>query len=123
MLSLSQTSHSLFPVCNTLPLTLEFQDSILLNIIVDLSDISRRELARLEPDWIWVEKSKGEKDVNLGHMCLMLEYLGAEVVVGCGEIGSGGVDEGGDDCPPFRMNFPVSETFMGNHLGPLREAL
>lgn len=72
---------------------------MLLNIIVDLSDISRRELARLEPDWIWVEKSKGEKDVNLGHMCLMLEYLGAEVVVGCGEIGSGGLATAGPPPP------------------------
>ena len=56
---------------------------------MDLSNISRRELAGLGPDWIFVVKSKGEKDVNLGHMCLTVVYLGAEVVAGCGEIESG----------------------------------
>lgn len=52
-------------------------------------------MARLGPDWIWVKKSKGEKDVNLDHVCLMLEYLGAEIVAGVGklEVG-GGVGEG-----------------------------
>lgn len=101
---------------------LTFRTQPSLNIIVDLSDISRRELAGLGPDWICVVKSKGEKGVNLGHMCLTLVYLGAEVVAGCGEIGSGGgVGEGGDDRPPFRVNFPVSETVMGDHLGPPRE--
>lgn len=71
---------------------LTFRTQSSLNIIVDLSDISRRELARLGPDWICVVKSKGEKDGNLGHMCLTLVYLGAEVVAGCEEIGSGGGD-------------------------------
>lgn len=37
-------------------------------------------------DWIWVKKSKGEKDANLDHVCLMLEYLGAETVAGVGKL-------------------------------------
>ena len=51
-------------------------------------------MARLGPDWIWVKKSKGEKDVNLDHVCLMLEYLGAEVVAGVGKWEVGGLVKG-----------------------------
>lgn len=41
-------------------------------------------MARMGPDWIWVKKEQGRERRQLDHVCLMLEYLGAEIVAGVG---------------------------------------